>query len=318
MDELRALSIFIRTAECGSFNKAAHAHGVTPQAVSKTVRQLEQHLGVRLFHRTTRRSSLTEEGSRLLESVRESMDGLRTAMDRVKDAAHENEGLIRISAGGAVGRRVLIPLLAAFSKIYPGVTFDLVLEDRATDVVADRIDLGFKAGNAPTAQVVSRRLFAVQLLACAAPAYLKDHPTPTRIDDLSGHRCIGYRQPGTGHPMPWEFEVHSETISKAMPYAVCCSDPEAEMQAVLAGMGIGQIDSINATPFLVSGELVPLLVRYTSARMGLYLYYAQRADMPGRVRRFIDFTVERLQSSQTFSVPVPELQAMAKRRRTGN
>jgi DNA-binding transcriptional LysR family regulator len=126
------------------------------------------------------------------------MDGLRATMNCVKDAAHGNEGLIRISAGGAVGRRVLIPLLAEFSKIHPGVTFDLVLEDRATDVVADRIDLGFKAGNAPTVQVVSRRLFQIQLLVCASPAYLEDHSTPTRIDDLSNHRCIGYRQPGTG------------------------------------------------------------------------------------------------------------------------
>jgi DNA-binding transcriptional LysR family regulator len=167
-------------------------------------------------------------------------------------------------------------------------------------------------------QVVSRRLFPIQLLVCAAPAYLEDHPTPTRIDDLSNHRCIGYRQPGTGHPMPWEFQMQSETVSKVMPYAVCCSDPEAEMQAVLAGMGIGQIDSINATPLLVSGELVPLLVRYTSARMGLYLYYAQRADMPSRVRRFIDFTVKRLRSNQTFSVAVPELHAMAKRQRAGS
>lgn len=312
MDELRAISTFIRAAELGSFNRAAHAQGTTPQAVSKNVRQLEQHLGVRLFHRTTRKNSLTEEGQRLLESVRGSMESLTSALNRVKNAAREDEGLIRISAGGAVGRKVLMPLLAEFSRLHPGVGFDLVLEDRITDAVAERIDVGFKAGNGPTAQVVSRRLFPIQLILCAAPAYLEKNGTPERIADLSRHRCVGYRQPGTGRPMPWEFQVKGETVYETMNYVVCCSDPEAEMQAVLNGMGIGQIDSINATAPVRAGDLVPLLVRHTSDRMGLHLFYAQRTDMPGRVRRFIDFAALRLKGGQGFQVPWPELRARAK------
>jgi DNA-binding transcriptional LysR family regulator len=318
LDELRALSIFMRAAELGSFNRAAQAQGISAPAVSKTIRQLEQHLGVRLFHRTTRKSSLTDEGLRLLESARDSLDGLRSAMNRVKDAAYENEGAIRISAGGAVGRKVLMPIIAEFSQLYPAVTFDLLLEDRATDAVAERIDLGFKAGNAPTAQVVSRRLFPIQLLVCASPAYLDMHPVPTRIDDLSAHRCIGYRQPGTTQPMPWEFQVNAQTAFHSLPYVVCCSDPEAEMQAVLTGLGVGQIDSINAAPFIRAGELVPLLVRHTSDRMGLYIFYAQRRDMPGRVRRFIDFAVERLRGGQPFHIPVTELKEMARLARRRN
>ena len=126
MDELRAISTFIRAAELGSFNRAAHAQGSTPQAVSKAIRQLEEHLGVRLFHRTTRKSALTDDGARLLESVRDSMEGARAAMSRVRCAAYEDEGLIRISAGGAVGRKVLMPVLAEFSTLYPAITFDLV------------------------------------------------------------------------------------------------------------------------------------------------------------------------------------------------
>ncbi len=294
MDELRAISTFIRAAELGSFNRAATAQGTTPQAVSKTVRQLEQHLGVRLFHRTTRKSSLTADGQLLLESVRASMEGFSSALNRVKNAAREDAGLIRISAGGAVGRKVLMPLVAEFSQRHPGVTFDLVLEDGSTDAVGERIDLGFKAGNAPTAQVVSRRLFPIQLVVCATPAYLAQHGEPDTIDSLAGHRCIGYRQPGTGRPLPWEFNVNGETQYRSMHYVVCCSDPESEMQAVLNGIGIGQIDSINATAPLQAGELVPLLTHTTSDRMGLYLYYAQRADMPSRVRRFIDFAVSHL------------------------
>lgn len=302
MDELRAIATFIRAAELGSFNRAATAQGITPQAVSKNIRQLEHYLGVRLFHRTTRKNTLTEDGQLLFDSVRASMEGFSGALNRVKNSAKGDQGLIRVSAGGAVGRKVLMPLVAEFTRLHPGVTFDLVLEDRSTDTVGERIDLGFKAGNAPTAQVVSRWLFPIQLIVCATPSYLQSHGIPQTIDDLANHRCIGYRQPGTGRPVPWEFQVQGEILYRSMDYVVCCSDPEAEMHAVLSGIGVGQIDSINATAEIHAKHLVPLLTHSTSDRMGLYLYYAQRTDMPGRVRRFIDFAAERLQGGEEFQI----------------
>lgn len=309
MDELRAVSTFVLAAELGSFNRAAQAQGSTAQAVSKSVRQLEQHLGVRLFHRTTRKSALTQEGERLYDAVRDSLEGLTSALRSVREAAREDQGIVRISAGGATGRKVLLPLVAEFQSRHPDITFDLVLDDSATDTVRDRIDLGFKAGNPPTSQVVSRRLFPIQLILCAAPAYLATHGMPHALADLEGHRCIGYRQPGTGRPAPWEFVVKGETVYRSMDFVVSCSDPEAETLATLAGLGIGQLDSINATPFIRSGDLVPLLVRHTSERMGLYLYYAQRRDMPARVRRFIDFAAERLKGGTSFHVPLSELRS---------
>jgi len=245
---------------------------------------------------------LTEDGQLLFDSVRASMEGFSGALNRVKNSAKGDQGLIRVSAGGAVGRKVLMPLVAEFTRLHPGVTFDLVLEDRSTDTVGERIDLGFKAGNAPTAQVVSRWLFPIQLIVCATPSYLQSHGIPQTIDDLANHRCIGYRQPGTGRPVPWEFQVQGEILYRSMDYVVCCSDPEAEMHAVLSGIGVGQIDSINATAEIHAKHLVPLLTHSTSDRMGLYLYYAQRTDMPGRVRRFIDFAAERLQGGEEFQI----------------
>ena len=311
MDELRAITTFVKAAELGSFNRAAQAQGTTAQAVSKSVRQLEQHLGVRLFHRTTRRSALTQDGQRLLESVRDSLLALTGALRQVQDAAREDEGVIRIAAGGAVGRKLLLPLVAEFHRLHPGITFDLVLEDGATDSVGERVDLGFKAGNAPTAQVVSRRLLPIQLILCASPEYLAAHGAPASIGELRRHACVGYRQPGTSRPVPWEFVVRGETVHEPVAFAVCCSDPEAEMQAVLLGMGIGQVDAINAAAPLRDGRLVPLLVRHASERMGLHLWYCQRRGMAARVRRFIDFAVERLHDGQQFHLSTAELRALA-------
>lgn len=311
MDELRAITTFVRAAESGSFNKAAQAQGSTPQAVSKSIRQLEQHIGVRLFHRTTRKSSLTEEGQRLFDSVKTHLHGLEGAINRARSAVRDDEGLIRVSAGGSVGRKVLMPLLAEFSSRYPAIEFDLLFEDRATDTVGERIDLSFRAGNSPTTQVVARRLFSIQQIVCASPDYLATRAPPLRPEDLAHHRCTGYRQPGTGRTVPWEFNVDGETQFHSMPVSLCCSDPDAEMQAVVAGMGVGQIDSINGAAPIREGKLVPLLPEFVSDRMGLYIYFAQRADMPGRVRRFIDFAVERLKDSDVFNLPMPELVARA-------
>lgn len=311
MDELRAISTFVRAAELGSFNKVAIAQNMTPQAVSKTVRQLEQHLGVRLFHRTTRNSTLTEEGRRLLESVKPSLEGLVGALTLARSAARDEEGLVRIAAAGSVGRKILVPLLVEFQRRYPLIQVDLLLDDGVTDLVGQRIDVGFRAGSLPDAQVVGRRLFSLQLIVCAAPDYVRRHGAPRLPQDLLQHRCTGYRQPGTGKTFAWEFEVDGSTVFQSVPAVVLSNEPEADMLAVAAGLGIGQIDSINAAAAIRDGRLLPLMLDHVSARLGLYLYFAQRSDMPARVRRFIDFAVERLRDSREFSLSAEELRAAA-------
>lgn len=307
MDKLRAIATFARVADLGSFNQAAVAQGSTPQAVSKTIRQLERHLGVRLFHRTTRKSSLTVDGQRFLESVKPSLEGMLGALTRARQSAGDDEGLIRISAARCVGSRVLLPLIADFQRQYPKVEVELVLEERFTDIVAERIDVGFRAGSQPEGQVIARRLFAIQQIVCAAPDYLDQHGMPSRLEQLTKHRCVGYRHPSTGRLLQWEFDLDGEYAFRDMHPAFCCNDAEAERMAVLNGIGIGLLDGIIATPDLRTGRLVPLLCETTSDRIGLYLYYPQRTDMPTRVRHFIDFAAAALQDCPTFCIGKPQL-----------
>jgi DNA-binding transcriptional LysR family regulator len=185
---------------------------------------------------------------------------------------------------------------------YPNIQIDLIQEDGFSDLVHDRIDVGFRGGNPPDAQIVSRRLFPVQQIVCASPEYLARHGTPQTLQDLQEHRCTAYRQPGSGKPMAWEFEVDGDTVFHHVQPVLLSNDPDTEMHAVLAGIGIGQVDSINATAAIRAGQLKPLLTGYLSERMGFYLYFPQRTDMPGRVRRFIDFIVERLLNSEQFYI----------------
>jgi DNA-binding transcriptional LysR family regulator len=311
MYELRAISTFVRAAELGSFNRVAEVLGTTPQSISKTIRQLEHNLGVRLIHRTTRRSSLTEEGQQLFESVKTSLAELTAAVERTKSAARDSEGVIRVSARSAIGRRVLMPLVMAFRQLYPAIEFDLHLEEEDADPVGNRIDVSFVAGEQPATQVIARRLFPVRRIVCASPRYLDALSAPQSPSQLDGHRCIGFRHAATGKVTPWEFVGENGRTRQAVPVVLCCSDPEAELQAVLSGVGIGRLDSITAAESLREGALVPLLTEWESDELALYLCYAQRQDMPARVRLFIDFAVAKLQHSREFSMSPDKLSGLA-------
>ncbi|MBC3475010.1 LysR family transcriptional regulator [Pseudomonas taiwanensis] len=313
MDEFKSISTFILAAELLSFRAAAEAQSSTPQAVSKAVQQLERTLGVRLFHRTTRKISLTDEGARLLKSAKPNLDGLRNALAQARNAVSDVEGLIRLSAAGAVGRRVLMPLIMEFQARHPLVHFDLIVDDGFTDLVAERIDVGFRAGNQPDAQVVARRLFDIQLIVCATSEYLRAYGAPRNLIDLSNHRCSGYRQRGNGRAMAWEFKTAGGEKFVDVSPVLTSSDSETEMHAVLSGKVLGQIDSINAAAALRAGELIPVMLNTLSERMGLYIYYAQRADMPARIRTFIDFAIEKLLESKEFCLPQQELKHLASR-----
>jgi DNA-binding transcriptional LysR family regulator len=297
MDDLKALTTLARVVETGSFRRAALELGVAPQATSKTVRQLEAQLGVRLLHRTTRKLSLTDEGAAFLAQVRPALSAIRSAIDALQAARGEVGGTLRITAPRSVGQHLVLPLLPPFMQEHPDVTVELELEDRITDLVADRIDVGFRMGAAMDRNVVARRLMDIRQWICASPAYLERHGRPRRWEDLARHRCTGFRHANTGRLMPWEYAEGDETAFTDIPARFAANDIDAEASAVLAGIGIGQIPNYIAAPLVRDGRLVHLLPKHVSARIGLYLYYPQRAQLPQKVRRFIDFSVARLQGA---------------------
>lgn len=292
MDDLKALSTLERVVASGSFRRAALDLGVAPQATSKTVRQLEAQLGVRLLHRTTRKLSLTDEGAQLLAQVRPALSSIRAAMDELQAARREVGGTLRITAPRSVGQHLVLPLIAPFMQEHPALTVELELEDRISNAVTERIDVGFRMGAGMDRNVVARRLMDLQQWICASPAYLERHGRPQRWEDLARHRCTGFRHASTGKLMPWEYTNQGETAFTDVAARFATNDVDAEASAVLAGIGIGQIPNYIAAPLVREGRLVHLLTRHTSERVGLYIYYLQRAQLPQRARRFIDFAVE--------------------------
>lgn len=312
-NELRAIATFIKAAELGSLRSAAAAQAITPQAASQALSQLEAHLGVRLFHRTTRKLSLTEEGRRFLEAAQPGLDTLRRALHGARRDREEMAGPLRIAAPRFIAQALLWPVLEEFCRLHPEIEPDVRLDDRLGNWVEDRVDVGFRAGAPPEEGLIARRLVPLQLIVCAAPAYLERHGVPTDIEDLASgrHRCSGFRRPNSGKLMPWEFELEGEIVARDIPAVLVTNDIDLEAQAVLAGRCIGQLLGVSAAPLIRAGRLLPLLGAHVSEHLGLYLYYGSRIAQPARVRAFIDLAVARLANNRDFFLTSQELKAAA-------
>jgi DNA-binding transcriptional LysR family regulator len=294
MADLKALAVLARVVETGSFRKAAAEMGVAPQATSKTVRRLEEQLGVRLLHRTTRKLSLTDEGAQLIARIAPALASIQGAVEELQDARLEVGGTLRITAPRSVGRHFVLPLVPEFMALYPDVRVELELEDRMTDGVLERVDIGFRMGPSVDRNVVARRLMDIQQWVCASPEYIEKHGKPRSWADLANHRCTGFKHPTSGRIMPWEVTDKGEVTYTDMPTRFVTNDVDAEMWAVLDGAGIGQIPTYIAQSMVESGRLVHLLKNQVTERIGFYIYYPQRNQMPQRARRFIDFAIEQV------------------------
>jgi DNA-binding transcriptional LysR family regulator len=311
-NELRAITAFAKAIELGSLRKAALAQGITPQAASHAVAQLERHLGVRLLHRTTRSLAATEEGRHLLEQALPALASLQGALTQAKEARQAIAGPIRIAGPKSSFAPVLTPVLQEFCEKHPAVLPDVELDDAISDWVLDRVDVGFRIGvQHPGSGLIARRLFPLQLIVCASPAYLDRHGAPATPADLSAHRCSVFRNPVTGRIAPWYFNVNGAIEERHLRPAFSTNDLELELQLVLAGQVIGQLTNLSAASYIRAGRLVPLLLPNISAHYGVYLYYGSRTAQPKRIRAFIDLAVARLHDASAFVLDRKELEAAA-------
>lgn len=309
--EFRSIETFVQTAELGSMSKAATAMQITPQAASKALGQLEQRLGVRLFHRTTRSMSLTEEGQRFFDAVQPSLAGLRQAFQSVRQSKDDLVGPLRIVGPRTVLQTVIGLVLDEYCRLYPDVQPDVQLDDHIGNWVQERMDVGFRLGNAPQDGLIARRLFTMQLIICASPVYLRKHGIPRSLYELGRHRCSGFRHPKDGHVVPWSVRVGDNIQDQFIQAAFSTNDESFELRAVLAGEVIGQLAAPTVASHIRAGRLIPLLPEHMSDTHGLYLYYGSRTAQPARVRHFIDLVGERLAQSKEFMLSRDELAAAA-------
>jgi DNA-binding transcriptional LysR family regulator len=293
MDQLRAIGTFIRVAQSGSISEAARALGLTPQAASKHILNLEQWAGVRLFNRTTHKISLTDEGLAFYERCKPALETIEEGLIGLRDVTEDPVGTVRLAVPHPIVR-FIGPLMGRFLDQYPRVSIDLIAHGRTPDVVQERIDVGIQGGTLPDSSLVARKFASVQLVPCATPAYLKKYGVPKTMQDLKNHRCIKLKLQESGITLPWTFRQGNDVVTFDVPASITTNDSDAELQAVLSGAGIGQLATFRIGSHVRAKRLKPLLIGYVSEHYGLYVYMLRRTFIPKKNRVLADFLYEEL------------------------
>lgn len=288
MDSLTSLTSFVRTAETLSFVQAAHQLGISASAVGKNVARLEQQLGVRLFHRSTRSVSLTAEGALLLERSRPILEQIRDVEAEITQAVSHPSGKLRISLP-VVGYRLLTPLLPHFSQLYPDIELELDFSDRLVNVIDEGFDVAIRSGEMQDSRLQARTLGAFRFVLCASPGYLKSHQPPKRSDELTRHHCILFRFPATGLIQNWELADLRVTGEFQPLKLLTVNNIEAMVHSTLAGMGISYVPDFVVSELLKRGELQEVLPGSCVRQSRFSAIWPASRYLSPRVRCFVDF-----------------------------
>jgi len=291
MDRTAEMTAFVRAVETGGFSAAARDLGLTPSALSKLVGRLEDRLGVRLLHRTTRRLQLTAEGETFLNRARPILTALDEAEAEVAAAGARPRGLLRINCGSAFGRHQLTPAIPRFLEKYPEIELDLTIDDLAPVSIDERYDLTLRIGALDESSVVARRICNLERVICAAPAYLERHGTPRTPDDLQRHNCLWI----TSLPAlrRWPFDTDDGIRVVHISGNVAANNAETVLQLAVAGVGITRLTDVIVGDALRRGALVPILTEWHHVEpVPLFATYPSGRHLAPKVRAMIDFLVE--------------------------
>lgn len=293
METLANLESFVRSAEAGGFSAAARRLSLTPAAVSRNVAMLERNLGQRLFHRSTRKLTLTEAGEQFLHAISGHLDGVQAAISGMATSQGVPAGVLRVSVALSFGLDYILPLLPAFLSRYPGIRPDWQFDNRQVDLVGEGFDAAIGGGFELAPGVVSRELAPAHIIAVASPSYMQGRAratNPTGLADLDG---IVMRSVRTGRVRQWTMrDAAGIELPVALAEKLVVSDPAAMCRAALLGLGVALIAVPDALPHLRSGALVRLLPQWYADAGSISLYYLDRKLMAGKTRVFVDHVVE--------------------------
>lgn len=287
MDKFKQLKSFVAAATLGSLSAAARAEGVAPAMIGRRINALEARLGVKLLLRSTRRLSLTSEGSDFFEEAQRILRELNDAEARITQGSIKPSGHLRISAPAGFGRRHVAPLLPDFTVSYPDVTLALDLSDRLVDLLEEGYDCAIRIGDLDDSQIVGLRLADNKRVIVAAPSYLNQHGRPNTPDDLAQHNCLSFGIQGN-QSKGWLLKQDGQVRAIRVKGNVACSDGSVLHQWVLAGLGLSWRSLWEVREDLASGRLVSVLDEYAAPANGIFAMLPERKHLPLRVRLFVD------------------------------
>ncbi|ATQ57707.1 LysR family transcriptional regulator [Paracoccus yeei] len=304
MDGLSGVTVFVQVAETRSFVAAGRMLGISASAIGKSVARLEQRLGVRLFHRSTRSVALTAEGALFLERCRRILAELEAAELELSQASAAPRGRLRVSL--PLVSSLVLPVLGDFMQAYPEVELDLDFTDRMVDVIEEGFDAVIRTGEPADSRLSARRLGRFRRHLVASPDYLARRGVPQTPADLTGHSCLHYRFPNSGKLETWDIRRHDGEPELHLPTSMICNNIETRMCFALQGLGIAFLPDFAIHPQLADGRLVPVLTDHLEST-GVFhvLWPASRHPSP-KVRALVDFLCAKVFPRESGAFPAPD------------
>ena len=284
------MRVFVTVVDLGSQSAAADHLDLSRPVVSRYLAELEDWIGARLLHRTTRKLSLTAAGSETLPRCRQLLELCSDMQAAVSEPDEAPRGLLRLSVSTSFGQAQLAEAIAEYVQRYPLVTVDLQMLDRTVNLVDERIDLAIRTSNDLDPNLIARRLTICRSVVCATPAYLREHPAPQKVEDLARHNCLTHSYFGKSL---WHFEEHGEHVSVPVHGTITANEASTLLRVTLAGAGVAMLPSYLAGDHIRRGELVRLLPEAEPRHLNIYAVYASRKHMPSALRSLLDFLVQR-------------------------
>lgn len=282
------LVAFLAVARERSFTKAAAKLGVSPSALSHTIRKLEERLGVRLLTRTSRSVSTTEPGERLLERVGPHFDQVDAELDSLTELRDTPAGNLRINCGDQPAESILLPALARLLPMYPDLSVELTIDNGFVDIVAERFDAGVRLGETLAQDMVAVRIGPdMQMAIAGSPDYVAAHGTPQTPDDLAGHRCINLRHQAKGGISVWDLEKDGRAVNVRVEGQLVVNDIAIVRQGAVSGLGLCYLPLDYLQVHLDAGELVRVLEDWCPPFPGYHLYYPSRRQQSPALAAFV-------------------------------
>lgn len=300
MESFNEIPIFVAVADSAGFSSAARVLGISKSAVSKRITQLEQRLGARLFHRSTRKLSLTEAGERYYQYASQANHAAKQAADAVSELQGEPKGLLKIQMPMTIGQMHLASFIPEFMALYPQIKLDLLMDDREINLIEQGYDLAIRADNLADSNLIARLLVPLHSAVCVSPAFYRKHQEqlkhPKQLTELN---CILYSY--SSNADMWQFDAKNgdeHKVKVAGNYQV--NNSAALRDAVIAGMGVGRLPTFVAGPAIQNGELIAVFQHYKMPSKNLYAIYPDRHYLPAKVRVFLDYIIGKLGNNSPY------------------
>ncbi len=295
------LALFCEVVRAGSLRAAAEVRDVTPSTVTRAIQRLEKALNMRLFVRTTRSLTLTDEGRGLYEACLPGVLTIEKAFVAALRSQAATEGSVRVTCSTNFGRRHIAPLVHRFIAKHPQIGVELILEDAVRNLGAEGFDLAIRGGRFGEERVIARRIAEMPMYICGSPVYLARAGVPRQPGELMSHQCIRYFFAGTQKELLWEFRQDKELVPLGVPGSYVVNNIEVACQAACEGLGLAQLPGYVAAPEIRNGRLAPVLLDFLDASRAFFLCYQDRLErLPRRVQLLANFLITEIGPTANF------------------